>query len=275
MAARQARLKGRVVQIVALSIIATVSWMAAIYFRIAPDGAPLLRSGRAAPSLSSAPVRPPEPGTAAPTGSAVATARSTAETTAPADSNAVASASPSDSASADSTTTASSEASAAPAAGGDAVLGCVAKLFPEDTFQGDEVDFGFLCTATAPRKTLVDVQSQVVAGRAGRGGVTKGMRMWSHLNWYRLGAIAVLRGRCCESAEPFEWSMDLPCPFNEAVAKLEEAVRADDRAGIEGALGYYTTTARCLAKAGMSRAFEFSGAPGTGALLLRKMIVKR
>jgi hypothetical protein len=151
----------------------------------------------------------------------------------------------------------------------------VAKLFPEGSFAQGTADFGFICSATDARKALIEAQAQVVSGRGNRGGVTKGMRAWSHLNWYRFAALAVMRGRCCESTPELEWTVQLPCPFNEAVAKLEKAVRANDRAGIDGALGYYTTTARCLGKAGMARAFDFAGLPGPGSIVLRKMLAKR
>jgi hypothetical protein len=269
-------LSGRVIQVVALSIVAVASWLGAVYFRIAPDGSPLLRAGRAAVETSGSPsstasataavtasasstAAAPSVSVTATATSATPTATATASTAAP-----VASAVP----------TASSEASAEPAADGDAVLACVAKMFPKDTFASDDVDFSFICKATDPRKGITEVQAQVVAGRGGRGGVTKGMRSWSHLNWYRLAAFAVMRGRCCASTPDLEWSMELPCPFHEAIAKVEAAARAKDKTALEGALGYYTTTARCLGKAGMSRAFDFAGAPGAGVGVLRKMMVR-
>lgn len=254
---------------VALSIVAVVSWGAAVYFRIAPEGSPLIiRRSRAAPTVTAVPTQGVTATSTVASGSAAPTApASSSAATATASSTAAAAAS--------GDPTASSGEAAPPTGDAAGIQSCVASLFPEGTFESGDVDFSFLCTESDPRKGLTAVQAQVVAGRGRRGGVTPGMRAWSHLNWYRLAAFAVMRGHCCESTPDLEWSMQLPCPFHEAVGKLEAAIRAKDAKATDGALGYYTTTARCLAKAGMARAFEFAGMPGTGALELRKMMARR
>lgn len=255
--------------IVALIFVVVVSWTLAVYFRIAPDGAPLIRPGRAAAS-SAVPISAGPGPAASPTPTAASTI--TASTAAPVASTSVPVASASASVDASAAPTASAAATSTPAVAQGDVTACVVGLFPDGTFVREKPDFAFVCENTDPRRGITEVQAAIVSGRQYRAGVTPGMRLWSYLGWYQVAAYALLRGHCCQSAPELVWSMELPCPFDEAVAKVETAIRTQDAKMLEGALGYYATTARCLAKAGLGGAFNQRAYPGPGQAAFRKMI---
>jgi hypothetical protein len=138
--------------------------------------------------------------------------------------------------------------SAAPAS--DEANACVRALFPEDALAPEESSFGFVCEGDDPRVVGDLLRAAVVRGKRAPGEITRSMRLWSQLGWYRMAFAALARSRCCSTPQRFKTTLGgAPCHFDNALAELgREGERGSDEA-FRLALARYHTAIACLAGA--------------------------
>ena len=241
MTARASSSPGRRLHVALVLLLAVAAWAAAVYLRVKRPVA----------------VPEPAPSVTASVGSAPATTASSAPTVAP-------TTEPSGSA------TANDGPDAGDGADGE-VTRCVASLFPEGTFALGSLDLSFVCEEESPRRATTLIQSQVALGHWGTGKANAGMREWAVLGWYEIGALALIRGQCCESPRPLDWATKLACPFDQAVSRIEQSTHDRDPVALAKAIAEYARQATCLTRQGQASNFGQAGLPGPGVSALRKM----
>jgi hypothetical protein len=160
------------------------------------------------------------------------------------------------------------------------VTACIQPLFANNTFgHGVDVDFGFVCAETDPRRGSTQVVSAIVRAAANRM-VSDGMREWGMLGWHDMAAFAVMRARCCPSARPLLLpASKSTCPsmasaLNELATVATSAIRIDDPS-LRRAVHRYTETVTCIVKNDATQFYKRHGPPhDSEAATLQKTLVR-
>jgi len=162
---------------------------------------------------------------------------------------------------------------AAPAAPKRSVSECAVAQFAPDAFGTEPVDLESICTQTDPRRSARKLKQLVVA--RGRG-TSEAMHEWAVLGWYELGAVAIVRGRCCE-APP---ALDVPPPVGTcpSLSKALDALAAAAKTGddVDGATKSFAEAIRCADSSNGGVHFGYPDPPQEAARVsIRKMLGRK
>jgi len=149
---------------------------------------------------------------------------------------------------------------------------CVTAVLAPKAFKGKPPSFDFICKQTNPIRGADEVKSRLVY--AAKGALTPAMREWAALNWYEFAGFATLRARCCSSPPALKWPFKPPCPLDEAVAQLGQAVVDGEEAAAKEAIDLYGKHARCIARTLQAPRFKREGRPGSGQVTLGKLLTR-
>jgi hypothetical protein len=140
----------------------------------------------------------------------------------------------------------------------------VLSLFPPESFDAQS-NFAPVCAETDPLKLGNALRAELVRARKN---LSEGMRDWALLGWYELPAVALVRARCCPSAQPLDIPALPACPpmaevLGELVGAAGKTHELTDKS-LQAALTAYTNEVYCLVRYGHARRFGRTEGPEGG-----------
>jgi hypothetical protein len=124
---------------------------------------------------------------------------------------------------------------------------------------GDKPALDFVCQDAHPHHGSAEVRARIVKASS-RGVVSRAMREWSELGWYRMVAYAAMREQCCNDPAPIHTPHSFEdCSFDPQLSAV--AIAAATNSALDAPMEEYERSVACMLNRGAGNAFELQHLP--------------